>query len=413
MRARLPTTLALLAALAGPAAAGADDDAAPPAAPGIEEMYRQALVSIIEGRKNDASVTLRRLIELEPLHAGAWLDLALIQCGLGHAAEAEDMFAIIERRFAPPPAIARLIAEARAGGCDHWQGRGTFGLSAGRGYDQNVNQGSSTLNHVIGPPGAGVELPLLPEFLRRADHYSLLAADYTRDLSANGTMGYAQLQWHRNDRLHEYDSGTLFVGFDTPWRWRAWTMRAGASVGLITLGGRLYQRQAQVQGQFGPPLPLPAGMRADVIGAVSRAEYLTLTNFNSTTADLRLRLSHQNGGHNASVSVGVQTDRAGAERPGGDRRGASVQLQWRQRLGAATAELAYSAQDWRSARAYSDLIEQVRDQRTRIARGTLTYPLGGGHSVLLELRDVRNRENISLFQYASRQVQLSWQWQGP
>jgi hypothetical protein len=26
---------------------------------------------------------------------------------------------------------------------------------------------------------------------------------------------------------------------------------------------------------------------------------------------------------------------------------------------------------------------------------------------------VRNRENISIFEYNNRQLQLSWQWQGP
>lgn len=408
---RLLAAMLLAALVWGPVRA---DDSAPPLAPGIEQMYRQALLSIIEGRKNDASDTLQQLIALEPLHAGAWLDLALIQCGLGHAAEAERMFGIIEQRFAPTPSIQRLIDDERQRGCDRWEARSTLDVSAGRGYDQNVNQGSRNPNYTVGTPDNSIELPLLPEFLQRADHYTLLSADYTRDLNANGLLGYAQVQLHRNDQLHDYDSNSLFVGVDQPWRWRGVALRGSATLGWITLGGQLYQRQAQVQGQVGLPLTLPLGLQASMIGAVARADYLRLSNFNATSLDWRLRLSHTDGNHSASISLGLQRDQANPLRPGGDRRGNSVQAQWRQRYGGAvTAELGYSLQNWNSERAYSPgLIDQVRDQRTQVLRGTLSYPLGRDHSLLLELRDVRNHENISLFQYASRQIQLSWQWQG-
>jgi hypothetical protein len=41
----------------------------------------------------------------------------------------------------------------------------------------------------------------------------------------------------------------------------------------------------------------------------------------------------------------------------------------------------------------------------------LSYPLAAHQSLNLEARAVRNAENISLFQYNSRQIQLNWQWQ--
>ena len=75
-----------------------------------------------------------------------------------------------------------------------------------------------------------------------------------------------------------------------------------------------------------------------------------------------------------------------------------------------TAELAYSRQQWNSASAYSPgLIEQTRSQATSILRGNLSYPISKNQSLQLELRAVHNRENISIFQYNNRQVQLSWQ----
>ena len=80
---------AILACLPGPLLA--QDGETPQ-----QQLYQDALQSLAEGRKNDASKALVRLIEQEPKHAGAWLDLALIQCSLGHAEEAERLFANIE-----------------------------------------------------------------------------------------------------------------------------------------------------------------------------------------------------------------------------------------------------------------------------------------------------------------------------
>jgi hypothetical protein len=116
------------------------------------------------------------------------------------------------------------------------------------------------------------------------------------------------------------------------------------------------------------------------------------------------------------VTAGVQSDRALADRPGGNRHGAYVSLNLRRPLGwSTTGELAYTRQSWDSASPYSPelLIDQVRAQRTQVLRASLTYQIGKQQRIVLEARAVRNRENISIFQYNNRQLQLSWQWHTP
>jgi hypothetical protein len=77
--------------------------------------------------------------------------------------------------------------------------------------------------------------------------------------------------------------------------------------------------------------------------------------------------------------------------------------------------LSWTRQQWDSATPYSPelLIDQVRAQRTQILRAVLSWQLRKDHSLILEARGVRNRENISIFQYDNRQLQFSWQWQLP
>lgn len=401
----------LLAALLAARAALAEQQAA-----GVEhDLYLQALQSIAEGRRSDATAQLDRLIALVPEHAGAWLELALTQCSLGNADAAERLFAVIETRFSPSPAIRQLIAETREAGCARPRPPHSASLALGRGHDGNVNQGARTSRYVVDAPGGQVEYALSSDFMPRADNYTQLWGEYSRELTHNGLLGFAQYQLRRNDHLHQYDAGTLFAGVDGPYRIGAWRLRAGGSLGLVTLGGSPYQRQAQLQARATPPLGLPAAARVELVGTLTLNRFPSLTNFDAVVKEGRAHLAWQSGTRLASAAFGWQDDHALASRPGGDRRGAFANLLLRAQPAARlSAELGLSFQSWRSSRAYSPgLIEQARAQRTALLRASLGYAVAPRQALVLEARLVRNRENISIFQYDNRQLQFGWQWQLP
>lgn len=405
--------LALLLCLAGPALAAEEQLSA--AQQAESDLYLKALQSIAEGRRSDASEELSQLIAQQPDHAGAWLDLALTQCSLGRGDEAERLFAAFETRFDPGRPILELIANAREQGCNRWDPYSSTVLTLGRGIDQNVNQGARTARYVVDAPGGQVEYELSDDFRPRHDQYVQVGGEYLREVSRNGSLGFVQYQLRRNDNLHQYDSASLFAGVEKPWRLGRWRVRGTATVGLVTLGGHLYQRQAQLQARVTPPLRLPEGFLLDAVGAVTYNRFPALTNFDSSTQDARLHLSWRGQDRMASVALGYQNDHALAQRPGGDRDGAFLNVLARRSLGyGAFGELAYTHQTWNSSRAYAPgLIEQTRAQTTQVLRGTVTFPINKNQSLQLEGRIVRNRENISIFQYNNRQLQFSWQWQLP
>ena len=147
-------TMAALALLLSPGLALAQPAPAEPTPSAEERLYQQALESLAEGRKSDASDQMTRLIGMVPQHAGAWLDLALIQCSLGQTNEAERLFATVETRFDPAREILELIAEARDTGCMAWTPSSSGALSLTRGVDDNVNQGASNSSFIVeGPDG--------------------------------------------------------------------------------------------------------------------------------------------------------------------------------------------------------------------------------------------------------------------
>lgn len=380
-----------------------------------DELYLKALQSIAEGRRYDASYELNQLIERHPQHAGALLDLALTQCSLGNTDQAERLFAAFESRFTPARPILELIANAREQGCHVWEPSSSTVVTFGRGIDQNVNQGARTSRYVVDAPGGQVEYELTGDFRPRHDQYTQLGADYLREITPNGSIGFAQVQLRRNDSLHQYDSASLFAGVESPWRFDGWRVRATGTLGLVTLGSHLYQRQVQAQARVTPPLALPAGVGFDVVAGVTYNTFPSLSNFDSSTQDLRGHLSWRGLRTYASFAAGYQNDHALDRRPGGDRDGAYVNLLLRRALRPdLSAEVGYTRQTWNSSQAYSPgLIDEVRDQTTQVVRGLLSWSVGKRQTLLLEGRIVRNRENISIFQYNNRQLQLSYQWQLP
>ena len=403
--------LALLCTILALAPARAQETDAPPdeQQQAIQLLYREALQSIAEGRKNDASATLERLVTQEAQHAGAWLELALIQCALGHADEAERLFTHIEKNFNPPPGIQQLINDSRVAGCSSWQPLSQLSVNVGRGIDQNVNQGSKA---TIGLP---VDLDLTPEFRPMHDQYLTLTADYVRDLTANGMTGFVQFQGRRYDRLNQYDATSIFTGVESPWRFGRWTLRTSAMGGLVGLGGRLYQAQAQVQARIGVPLPLPAGIQFHLVTGYSHVHYRTISNFNANTAELRGQFSYRGDLSYGSASLAFLDDEATAARPGGDRHGWQFNASWRRGLPHDfIGELGFSAQRWDGSRPYAPgIIDTVRRQTTSTWRAGLTYPISRKQSIVIEGRILHNKENIPIFQYNDRQLQISWQWQRP
>jgi hypothetical protein len=344
-----------------------------------------------------------------PRHASEWLDLAMIQCAIGHGEDAERLFKAIEERFNPPQGIRDIIAQQRLQGCRQWKPLSQLSFVAGRGYDRNVNQGASNPSYSLGGTG-GATLDLLPEFLPQHDQYTLLSGDYVRELNERGAVGFAQALLRRNDHLSNYNTASLFGGIEQPWQLGRWRLRGTVLGGALTLGGRLYQEQGQLQLRVTPPLPLPAGVEFYGLGGVSHVNYKTLTNFDANTEELRAVLSYRADKTQAQFSAGYQNDHAVGQRPGGDRSGRSFALSVRHRINSLfQAELDLSRQTWQGQSVYSaPLIDLVRHQDTRAARATLVYLLDERQSIQLEARHVRNKENISLFQYNNSVLQLSW-----
>jgi hypothetical protein len=396
----VPTLLALL--LAFPAHADTASD--------VETTYLEAVKLLEQQRFEEAKVKFQRVLELEPQHAGAWLDLASTNCELGDATEAERLFREVEIKFAPSPGILDIIALHRNRGCKAWAPKSSRSITVTRAADSNINQGASNPIFVSG----GLEYNLSDDYLPKRDRYTQLAFDYSRELNRQGAMALLQLRARRHDNESSQDTQAILAGAERIDHAGDWVMRSLFTASTVALGGQQYQRQAQLQTWIAPPIPVPEYTNVVLTAAVGHSEYVHRTKFDANTGELGALVSYRGPRHQSAISAGWLSDRGEAGRLGGKRHGwyASVQLQPRL-FKEVTTELAWTRQDWRGENIYSaNLIDAVRNQSTRQLRATLNWSVAPQHSVLLEWRNVRNKENISLFQYNSQSLQLSYRWSG-
>ncbi|MCL2020769.1 MAG: tetratricopeptide repeat protein [Betaproteobacteria bacterium] len=377
--------------------------------------YRNALKLLSEGSVEEARRAIEAVIARQPEHAGALLDLAILQCGMGLVDEAEALFARIEERFDPPLAIRDLIQRIRAQGCQRQEQSGGARLRfrLGRGHDSNANQGARDPYFSLLVDDGLIPLMLAPEFRPRSDSFTQLGleASYTRP--ASETLLHGNLHARKYDRVSGYDLATGVVGAERPWRLGEWESRWGGSLGATWLGGRLYQKQVNAYAQVLPPWPdLPAGWRFSVVGDWSRVWYPTLYRFDADLLRAQALLAFQGQDTLFLGSLGVTRDDGEARRPGGDRRGWTSNLILRQRLGERLfGEFSWSHQSWRGERAYlPGLFNERRKQRATLWRAAATYAVVPRQSLTLEYRFLDNKENISLFGYRSRQIMLNWQY---
>jgi hypothetical protein len=405
-------TLSLL--LAGAPARADDADTAPGAPTALQEdLYLQAMRALADGHAEQATDLLMRFLEKEPQHAGAWLDLAISQCELGHGAEAERLFSEIEQRFTPPPGIMEVIVGYRTRGCIPFKGtQRRWSVSLSRGYDSNVNQGATSPYFSTGSGDSYTEWTLTPEYLPKPDRYAQATLDYTQNLNDKGLLAFAQLRTRVHDDVHSQDTNALLVGVEQQWKLGDWRGRASAALSAMQLDHQYYQRQEQFQLRATPPLTLPDKLDWSLTTGLSHVTYPTRSNYDGSTLEAGTALSWRRRSFQAYGALGVQTDHGQSGRLGGNRDGWYNNVLLYSTFGERfSGQAGWTRQVWRSSKLYSPgLIDLVRRQDTRQLSASVTMETGVNHSLQLEWRGVHNRENISLFQYNSRTVQLTWRW---
>jgi hypothetical protein len=374
--------------------------------------YNDAMQAIAEGRLTDAELLLTSLINNEPRHAGAWLDLAMLYCASGNKPGAERLFLEIEQQFAPPPAILEVIARQRQAGCTGWQAKNDYTVRFTWGRETNANQGASNPVYSFGSGLSQVDLMLLPDYLPKPDGFKATYFELARELTPKGLTSVVQFQTRNYDNLSQFNSHSLFVGAELPFFWRDWVFKNSAAAGWMTLSEQLYLRQQQLQFEVRPPLGLPPEWQASLATGFKKFGYPTLPGFDANWREFKGILGYSQPHYAIQINMSSVQDIQAGQRPGGDRRGnlkgLSLRRAWNSEL---ASEFGLQSQSWSGERLYSPgLIDVLRQQHTKTKRLSLNWSYAHNQALILEYKNVKNDENISIFGYRNKQWLLHWQW---
>jgi hypothetical protein len=396
------------------------DDAKPDLATqnAIADQYIQALKAMNEKRHADAKLLLEKLIASEPQHAGALLDLAIMQCNLGNKVEAERLFAALINRFAPPPAILEIIELHKKTGCTIKAPEIAVSFMVEKGYDTNANQGARNSIFTIDNFGSPINLQLLPDYLPKPDHYQSISLDLSEEPSIDGTAFFLQLRGRQYNNLSKLNSAGIAAGIEKQLAINNWQVNPSININALSMANALYQKQVTSRIRFTAPASQDSLMKYSVALAVSRLLYPTIKNFDGTTFELRATASKQTQNYLLNVSIATMQDQGNEQRLGGNRYGWGLSGFMRYVIPAQIfdkpifLEMGWQHLDWQSKKIYlSGLIDTKKHQSNSMIRMALGIPISEYSTIQLEYRRVLNRENISFLSFESRQIQLSWQYQ--
>lgn len=378
-------------------------------------LYDESLL-LIEAKKTSAAIgLLTQVVEVQPDHAGAWLDLAMLHCQEGNAAATRSLLDHIEQRFKPNPQLRLLINQIQRANCDGYaQQSSEIRLSQGSeirvefslGVDDNVNQGLSNSTFLFNQGGNQIELQVAPGFRPRADEFAQADISYQK----KGFSAFVQMR--ENLTEDEFDLLSVFVGYQSKPFLQGVNSQLGFLLGAFTLGGELYQRTQQINWYATPNALQSADFGTRLSMLVSRVDYPSLVGADAEFIEFGVENIWSQTDYSVITRVDYSLDNALRMRAGGDRAALGASLELLKPLPQNYAVRFSLAQKRTEGREIFSpgFINERRSQVRSMIGIALTKLLDSKTSLRLQIRKVINSENIELFEYDNTVVKVSVLW---
>lgn len=361
----------------------------------IDPLYRQARVLIQTGDAARAEEQLWRVLELDPNHVGAWLDLGFLYCDRGWKMPAEKIFTQVKTRYSPPQDVIALIDDALRFRCGDRQVTFDRRIRLSAGFDSNANlgiaHGQITLIDSLGPYSLTLAKESQPresawleqEFVISQQNPSRQLWFVARALEFTQMRGYDRLQLETGVQFQKYAMD--HVAF-------AQVGSRDGQTDQATLG---WQTGLKLNDQFG----------VEFTAAGYHYPKVSITDHLQVEARLTSRapFSRFGGTGEASFAVGAAVSQPfDAAAPGGMRQGVLARgaLGWRQGPWELAGRLFWY--DWADSEVYNPVIGAV-ERRQRLIQGDLRLLRNVSAKLLCGLTFSRSisQDRVDLFDYTS------------
>lgn len=387
--------------------------------------YQLGVLALRSGQYGIALNAFERVVLQRPEHAGAWLDLAIASFHLGDEAAAEQFFHYVQRTFAPPPAVRKVIDQylrqiaAHVAAKRNWQGQ--IGLSLG--WTDNVNSGPALEKVQLTSGGQRIEVALDSRQRPRAASFLQTEALFRWGPAAlqsppdGGNAPATGLQFilHGQQRLNtgetEFNQGAALAAANYNWQRGAdgWSLVL-AHQDYHLGNSRMYSADwgdLTLRHDFGPCL-VSGGLE------VERRRYGEQTSLDGNIRSLRLggdcMLGHPD--RVASVVLRSGKDVPVLQRAGGEQYRHEILASYRHPAGAGRLEYTGRLTRQEDREGYSPLLEEGAIRHIR--RGQLgilfALPVAGTQEWFVSGQYYTQQSNLKLFTQNAATLQTGWRW---
>lgn len=378
----------------------------------VLSLYDQAQVAISAEQPDKAIAYLLKLVEIDPNHAGAWLDLAILFCQQGEDHRAKLLLNVILQKFPLPPAIHEIVNRYRTQRCAPAAANLQWATSLQTGYESNVNQGSTESVFQLGTGPNTIELELTDEAKRHGDLFTGLESNISWRPPDSYNRFAGQLLLRNYQRMEEYDLAALSASYIHPWTLGNWHHQLSGTAATTLLGGQTYQYAAGFQWQGdNKATQLPLQLSASLV----EYKYPTNHSFDSTIG--KFNISSYFGGQknwHSQISIGGLLDYSNGERAGGNRTGVWLKASGVRKLAPPwTIDGSIELNSTHSEKHYMPgLLDIPRETRRAALQAGVNREIDGRQYLRLELNITHTNDNIPLFSFTNATLMLSWNLYG-
>ncbi len=341
-------------------------------------VYERALHAISQGDRDLAIRLLKDVVQLNPNSAGAWFDLGLLYCDASLSEQAEEAFAVLERRFQLPALIQQTISERRRKGCgvNRFDYQITYQVAAGAASNANIAPSSPLVQIGFGP--SAVILELSEKFRPKADNFLDLGLQIQGPKQEEKNKLLLLVSARRHTQLRDYDFTNILGAYSYTTSFDLAGQPALVLTGIgsqSTLAGRPFDQTGRVAIDGW----INSGERTAANSSGPRLGFGVIATANRYDQDPEYNALRFEGLFRYEVTIskdwlvqsqiGSLTDRALNGRPGGDRRGWSGVAEVQRNQGKARTLIGFSGQITQDERPYSAVFFPglIRETRRFIA----------------------------------------------
>jgi tetratricopeptide (TPR) repeat protein len=384
-----------------------------------EDLQTQAQVETDNGHSQRALALLNELVDRDPRRAGALLDAAVLYCQLGERDLSLETLARIEKGYAVPPAIQKLITFYKNSGCAPTVARPKLSASIGIGTTSNANFGPSSPFVTFAPGAPFAASTLAPESLAHSDQYveSSVQGELPLAMLPSVTL-LAGLTDRQYESEHAFDQRTATVGVAHLAALGQGEIGNQLTADLLWLGTNLYQRNLDWHVNYwtAPTAVQSVLGRAGADFTLTSSSYPGNKLYDSIYAELRAAFNARIGDRTTVLLfAGPVWDVSQEGRPGGTRFGYTAWLALDYDMNMyGQLELNVQQRTLNDATPYDPVFfgDVTRRETMRSASLRYAYPLSRGWSVYAQVSTQYVSDSISLFSYTVRNgsVGLTWKY---